>query len=276
LGIPVESERGRYGSYRLRPGFKLPPLMFSETEAIALMLGLMAARKLQLADVNLAVEGAIAKILRVMPQELRQRVQAIQDTLVVDESNDIRRAISHEVLTTVGLAIQQQRQLSLYYQSYGGAVSERTIDPYGLVLRIDYWYAVGYCHLRQDLRTFRLDRMISAALLDSTFTQPKAFDPLSFVERSLANTPRQYRVEVLLKTTLEEAQAKIPTALGQLTPVDNGVLMVGYVDSLSWFTQVLLSWSLPLVIQNPPELYDEIKQLQLELEQMMKTIGTNF
>jgi predicted DNA-binding transcriptional regulator YafY len=269
LGIPVESERGRYGSYLLRPGFKLPPLMFSETEAIALMLGLMTVRKLQLADANLAVEGAIAKVLRVMPQDLRQRVQAIQKTLVVDEGTTMGKTVTHEVLATLGLAVQQQRQINLCYESYGGDRSERTIDPYGLVFRTDCWYAVGYCHLRQDLRTFRLDRVVDTTLLDSTFTQPKSFDPLSFIERSLANTPRQYRVEILLRVSLEEARAKVPTALGQLTEVDTGILMVGHVDSLSWLAQMLLSWSIPLTILSPPELHDEIKQLRNTLEQML-------
>src|SRR5437879_4715764 len=67
LGIPVESERGRYGAYRLRPGFKLPPLMFSDQEALAVVLGLLAARRLGLAVAGPAVEGALAKIERVLP-----------------------------------------------------------------------------------------------------------------------------------------------------------------------------------------------------------------
>src|SRR5947209_16379363 len=84
LGIPVEAERGRHGSYRLRPGFKLPPLMFTEDEALSLTLGLLASRRLGLTVTAPAVEGALAKIERVLPLELRGRVQAIQETLVLD------------------------------------------------------------------------------------------------------------------------------------------------------------------------------------------------
>src|SRR5436190_11570694 len=65
LGIPVEAERGRHGSYRLRPGFKLPPLMFTEDEALSLTLGLLVARRLGLTSAVAAVpavESAIAKI----------------------------------------------------------------------------------------------------------------------------------------------------------------------------------------------------------------------
>src|SRR3712207_8674367 len=86
LGIPVEAGRGRYGAYRLCPGYKLPPLMFSENEAIALTLGLLAARQLKLESSNLAVEGALAKVMRVMPQALRERVQAVQEALTIEQS----------------------------------------------------------------------------------------------------------------------------------------------------------------------------------------------
>src|SRR6266702_7910332 len=84
LGIPIETERGRYGTYRLRPGFKLPPLMFTEDEALALTLGLLAVRRLGLAAVAPAVEGALAKVERVMPATLRARIQAVQETLIFD------------------------------------------------------------------------------------------------------------------------------------------------------------------------------------------------
>src|SRR5579859_2287859 len=84
LGIPIQAERGRHGGYRLRPGFKLPPLMFTEDEALALTLGLLTARRLGLAAAAPAVEGALAKVERVMPATLRDRVQAVQETLVFD------------------------------------------------------------------------------------------------------------------------------------------------------------------------------------------------
>ena len=62
LGIPVEGERGRGGSYRLRPGFRVPPLMFTSGEAAAVALGLLAARRL-----GLEAESALGKVRRVLP-----------------------------------------------------------------------------------------------------------------------------------------------------------------------------------------------------------------
>src|SRR5579872_3283894 len=84
LGVPVEAERGRYGAYRLLPGYKLPPLMFTQDEALATTLGLLAARKLGLTANAPGVEGAIAKLERVLPLPLRSKVRAVEETLILD------------------------------------------------------------------------------------------------------------------------------------------------------------------------------------------------
>ena len=78
MGIPVRGERGRYGAYSLRPGYKMLPLMFTDEEALGLSLGLLAARQLGLLGMAPAVEGALAKVERVMPEALRQRLRALE------------------------------------------------------------------------------------------------------------------------------------------------------------------------------------------------------
>src|SRR3712207_8506857 len=82
MGVPVEAERGRYGAYALRPGFKLPPLMFTDEEALALALGLLSARRLGLSGAAPGVEGAQAKVERVMPEGLRERVRLFEEAVV--------------------------------------------------------------------------------------------------------------------------------------------------------------------------------------------------
>src|SRR5690242_9704603 len=83
VGIPVEANTGRYGGYRLRPGFKLPPLMFTEEEATAIMLGLLGTSWLEIGQSSVAVEGALAKVSRVLPARARQRLQAMSESLFV-------------------------------------------------------------------------------------------------------------------------------------------------------------------------------------------------
>src|SRR5579863_8884831 len=168
LGIPVEAGRGRYGCYRLRPGFKLPPLMFTDEEVLAVTLGLLAARRLQLAAAAPAVEGALAKIERVLPASLRESVQALQETLVLDFP-PTGAAPRSEIVTTLSIAAQQERRVQLRYSAWDASETERAVDLYGLVYRGGFWYAVGYCHLREDLRVFRLDRVRNVKMRDETY-----------------------------------------------------------------------------------------------------------
>src|SRR5947209_19816479 len=83
VGIPVEANIGRYGGYRLRPGFKLPPLIFTEEEATAIMLGLLASSWLEIGQSSAAIEGALAKVSRVLPLRARERLQAVSSHLVL-------------------------------------------------------------------------------------------------------------------------------------------------------------------------------------------------
>src|SRR5438105_10287427 len=101
LGVPVESEAGRYGGYRLRPGFKLPPMMFTEEEALALILGLLISQRLGFGAAAPAVEGALAKIDRVLPDRLRGRVQAVQGTLTFTPMRGIGRPPDPATLLTM-------------------------------------------------------------------------------------------------------------------------------------------------------------------------------
>jgi predicted DNA-binding transcriptional regulator YafY len=257
LGIPVQAERGRYGAYRLLPGYKLPPLMFSEEEALALVLGLATARRLGLSEPALAAEGALAKIERVLPVALRERVQAVQESLVLSLSAPGAMPAS-ELVVTFSMAARQQRQVWQRYRSWGGEESERVLDVYGVVYREGFWYAVGYCHLRQDIRVFRLDRVIEATLRETPFTRPPIFDALDHVERAIARTPGVWHVIVLLKTTLEDARHQISPALATLEAVEGGVLMRCYVDDLEWITHVLAGLGYPLVIQAPDELREAL------------------
>ncbi len=270
LGIPIEAERGRYGTYRLRPGFKLPPLMFTEDEALALTLGLLAAKRLGLAVAAPAVEGALAKVDRVLPPALRERVQAVQETLVLDIVSPDMYVSSPggSMLLTFSTAAQQERQVWMRYRAGSTEETERTVDPYGLVYHGGLWYAVGYCHLRDGLRVFRLDRVLGAELREEGFTRPGDFDSLQYLARTLATMPGTWAVEVLLETTLEAAQQRVPATLATLEEVPDGVVLRCYAQSLDWIAHFLAGLRCPLVVHEPPELREALRRLAAEIAQL--------
>jgi predicted DNA-binding transcriptional regulator YafY len=272
LGVPVEAERGRYGSYRLRPGFKLPPLMFTDDEALALTLGLLAGRKMGLTVAAPAVEGALAKIERVLPATLRARVQAVQETLVFDVTASTTIP-DNAVVVTLCAAAQQEKRVEMCYRNWNSSEeTRRVVDPYGLVYRSGLWYMIGYCHLRADLRTFRLDRIGSTEMREESFTRPPDFDCLAHLLQSLPKTPGTWYVDVLLETTLEHARRVVPPALALLEEDERGVSFRCYVQDLDWIAYVLLGLDCSLVVRQPPELRDALRRLAQEATKMANRI----
>lgn len=264
LGIPIAGERGRYGGYRLRPGFKLPPLMFTEDEALALTLGLMAARRLGLATTAPAIEGALAKVDRVLPVALRERVQAVQETLAFTPLPPAEPPAGGTVLT-ISAAARERRQVLLRYRSWRGEESERLCDPYGVVHHAGRWYLVGWDHLRRAIRVFRMDRVDHAEARDGTFTRPADFDSVQYVLRSLASVPYRWAVEVVLETTLEEAQRRIPASLALLEQTDNGVLLHAQAARLDGMARMLVGLGCPFVVRRPEELKTALCDLAAEI-----------
>ena len=271
LGIPIEATRGTYGSYQLRPGFKLPPLMLSDDEALAVTLALLAARHQGSALDALASEGALVKIERVLPVNLRTRLHALA-AVVAYRPAPPPPPLDGAVLLQLSTAAQTGRRVRLRYQSRGGETL-RDLDPYGMVCFGERWYTVGWCHLRQDVRVFRVDRVREVALETATFSRPAGFDSLKHVLDVVALAPWGWAVEVLLETTLEHAQQRIPPGSAQLEAVAEGVVLRSNVAKLSWLARALLLVECPFVVRRPPELRDELRQLAAEVRALAERAG---
>jgi predicted DNA-binding transcriptional regulator YafY len=263
LGIPITTELGRGGGYLLVAGFKLPPMMFTEDEALALAVGLLAARSLGLADAATAVASAQAKLERVMPDGLKRRVRAVDEAVVLDLSRSPAVA-DNLALSTLATAARGQTRVSMRYRGRREA-TERELDPYGLVHRGGHWYAVGMCHLRGGLRSFRLDRIETVHLLETSFQRPPSFDALAHMTRSLATLPRAFSPEVLLETDLETATRAIVPTFGVLAPVPGGVLLRAEVEDLAWFARELARLPFGFVIHGPAELASVVASLGRQL-----------
>lgn len=267
VGIPIEVVIGRYGGYRLRRGFKLPPLMFTNDEAMALTLGLQAVQKMGVHAIAPSIEGAMAKIERVLPDDVRPQIQAIHDMLDVDmHSSDARIDLS--ILATVSTAARQCRQLWICYRTEQNEQTERVIDPYGVVCHDGHWYTVGYCHLRTEPRVFRLDRIEQTQMQQETFTRPPDFHCLRYIIQSVAAIPDTWNVEVLLKMSMEEARAKVPTMLATLEQHPEGVIFYASISNLNWMARFLVGLGCTFVIRRPVELRTTLQELAEEMSQI--------
>ena len=177
LGIPVEGQRGVGGGYRIRPGYRLPPLMLGDEEAVVVVLGLLATRGSGSDGSAAAVDGALAKINRVLPSTLRRQVEALEETLGFTATTRGAPADAAAVLLLAD-AIRRRRRLRTAYRAFGGEETEREVSPHGLVVHSGRWYLAAHDHLRDDLRTFRVDRMSRTALVDgAAFRRRRASTP---------------------------------------------------------------------------------------------------
>jgi predicted DNA-binding transcriptional regulator YafY len=265
MGVPVEAERGRYGAYTLSPGFKLPPMMFTDEEALALALGLLSARRLGLSGAAPAVEGARAKLERVMPEELRERVRTFEE-VVVPAAAAPARLPAGEVVLSLSAAVRERRRVRMRYRSGNSGETRRVVDPYAVVQGDAFWYTFGYCHLREGRRLFRLDRVLAVERLDESFELPPGFDSPDGVLEALSDMREdRWSVEVLLETTEQEARAQLPKMGVSLQERPEGLVMRSSTSDLAWMARVLAGLSFPFVVRTPPELREALRSLSAEI-----------
>ncbi len=267
LDLPVESVRGRYGGYRLASGYRMPPLMLSDDEALAVLLGLVAGRRTGLMTAaGTASETAAAKIRRVLPERLGRKLDAVLDSIAFTAAAGESPAPETTVLLTIADAVSHHRPVSIRYTAADGRHSERTLHPYGLVAHSDRWYVTGVDPAIGEDRTFRLDRITSARTLPGSFDPPDGIDPAARVETGLATAPYRYEVTLRIQGTAEQIRTRLPASIAivqesQSVSGEAWSRVELRAERLDWLPGVLASLDLPFVIERPDELRDLVVAL---------------
>jgi predicted DNA-binding transcriptional regulator YafY len=265
LGIPVESEPGPYGGYRLGPGYKLPPLMLTDEEATAVVLGLVAARQTGIATRGSGVDDALVKILRVLPIELRESVAALEESLTTIWMASRPAPPATEVALTLANAIQSKRRVRIRHTAPGRSASDRVVAPYGLVFHRGRWYLAAQDDRSGEIRTFRVDRVLSAETRPEPAPQPAGFDAAEHVARSIAKAPWGTEIEVVFRASLEEVRRRIPRTIGQPEQVEQGILLRAQTDDLDAAAREIARFGWSFTVRRPPELRDAVRRLGDEL-----------
>ena len=255
MGVPVEGQRGVGGGYRVRPGYRLPPLMFDEEEAVAVTLGL-----LRLTGSNDASDCALDKVQRVLPDTLRRRVSALESSLAFTSPHAL--AVDSGVAFPLAEAIHRRRRLRFDYVTHGGERSARIVSPYALVVHGSRWYLVAYDDGRKELRTFRADRCSRITIDEGPFEPPpRDLDAVAQVRRSFARIPRTWKIVVDLDLARDAAVAQLPPSLAELTASGRGTRLDMQVDSLDWAATVLASLGCDFTVREPEELDTAVLRL---------------
>jgi predicted DNA-binding transcriptional regulator YafY len=274
LGVPVRSLRGRYGGITLAPGYRMPPLMLTDEEALAVLLGLVTARRAGVVATSPGVaDAAVAKLRRVLPAAVVQRLDALLAAADAAAPTPPVSTPQADVLLVLEQAVRERRALSLTYAATDGRRSNRTVHPYGLVVASGHWYLSAADADRGELRTFRVDRVGSAQVLIDGFEVPPGFDAGAQVASALAQVPWRHEVSLRVRTTPEQAAGLFPPGLVTLeqVPVEQvpgeqqWVRVTLRAERLEWVPAVLAGLPVPFVIDSPQALRELVHSLARRL-----------
>ena len=167
-GVPIEGEAGV--GYRLGSGFDLPPLMFTEDEAKALVAAVRVAQIGLDAGLAAGAEAALSKILSVLPAAARAAAesQAVYAPLNAMTGLD---AATRQRLQALREAVQAQRKVQIIYRDLQNRASQRTVRPLGCFYWGKVWTLTAWCESKSDFRNFRMDRIQSFEMLAQGFKQ---------------------------------------------------------------------------------------------------------
>lgn len=187
LGYTIAAERGAAGGYRLEAGERLPPLLLSDDEAVAVAIGLRIAATHGLVDGEDTSLSALAKFEQVLPAAVRERVNAL--SRVVETRSPREPRVAPDLLGELAIACRDRERVRFRYTARDGAASERLVEPVALVAADRAWYLVAWDVRRDDWRTFRVDRIAAVFGTRVAFTErplPTA-DAAEFVRAALSS-----------------------------------------------------------------------------------------
>ena len=248
-GIPVESTRGRYGGYRAGRGLRVPPLMFTSTEALALVMAVLEGH--DAADPEDPVGSALGKIVRVLPEPLARPVDAIRR--VTARGWDVGVP---DVETTAALvqASADRRRVRLTYRLGPDREREMDVDPWAVVVRHRRWYLLGWSRTKDARRVLRVDRVARVAVLNDAFTPPDDLDPVRELEEQLSQGWR-YAVEVEIDAPPTGVGHWLPRTFGRLEALgDRRTRLLATTDEPDWYAAQLAAQPYGFHVVGGPEL----------------------
>jgi predicted DNA-binding transcriptional regulator YafY len=251
-GIPLESERGPYGGYRVGRGLRLPPLMFEASEALALVMAVLDGHH-EAADAADPAGSALGKIIRALPQPVAEQAEAVRRAAAPAPDRGAARPNPQTTTALVQASIDRTR-VRIGYRTEAGREWSQEVDPWAVVVRHGRWYLLCWSHVASARRAFRIDRVSAVAVLDDRFTPPADLDAVAELENHLA-AGWEYDTEVVVSAPVETVTQWLPRGLGRLEEAPEGTTrLVGSTSNPAWYSEQLVVLPVPFRIVNGPEL----------------------
>ncbi|WP_327365532.1 helix-turn-helix transcriptional regulator [Streptomyces sp. NBC_01217] len=237
-GIPVESTRGPYGGYRLGRGTRLPPVVFSEPEALGLVMAVLDSRPAA-AEADDLVGSALGKVIRALPESIGRQAAALREhaSAVPDRHSARPDPPTTSALVTAAAA---RRRVRITYRSESGNEWEAEVDPWAVVVRHGRWYLLCHSHRADAIRTYRIDRVGAVQQTAHEFEPPDGLDPVAAVEENLG-TGWEFPTRVVFHAPLAEVAPWIRPPMGRLEPSEDGCVLIGSTRNAAMYAQEWLA-----------------------------------
>lgn len=274
LDVPVESVRGRYGGYRLAPGRRVMPLMFTAEEAVAVSLALgraptRASTPTRAAEATVAGQTALAKIRRALPADEATRVREALGAMR-RPADPAGAETDPAVMLTVAEAVARRRVLDLRYRDRDGVPSRRTVHPYDLVGHANRWYLVALDRDKGDERVFRVDRIRTARSVPGAFPPPTRPDAAVGLVERFADADYRWTVVLRIRETAGRIRVHLPPSVARLELLDRGSDTSAdarlpwhraeiHAESLDWLPSVIAALDCEVIVDRPDELRDRLR-----------------
>jgi predicted DNA-binding transcriptional regulator YafY len=169
-GVPIAGEAGV--GYSLTDGYRLPPVMFTREEAGSFVAAEKLMQKFSDKTLGAYYASAMYKVKSVLRGHARDRVAALEKQIWIHSAQELFNEDTPDALNILLESIAEKKQVTLLYQSQDSeAATDRVIEPVRLLNENNYWHVLAYCHLRQDYRQFRTDRMLQLKRTALPFTK---------------------------------------------------------------------------------------------------------
>jgi predicted DNA-binding transcriptional regulator YafY len=258
-GLPIESTPGRYGGYRVGRGFRLPPLMFSTSEALGLMMAALEGHH-RASDPTDPAGSALDKIIRVLPTAVAEPAEAIRRLIEPHNSPDWTYP-DPELTAALVQACVNQHRIRLGYSRGEGDELTMDVDPWAVSIRHGRWYLLCWSHTKNARRVLRVDRVTAVDALPDTFVPPADLDPVQVILEHFSEGWK-YQIEVLIDAPISQVERWISRKLGRLEEIDAGhTRLIGSTDEPEWYAYRIASIEAPFQVVGPQEIRDAVHAL---------------
>ena len=259
--VPVTSTRGPHGGYRLGRGTRLPPVTFTQTEALGLVMAVLDSHP----EADDLVDTALGKVIRALPEDVGRQAATLREHASAAPDRYAARPDS-AVTSELVAAVAARRRVRVTYRGESGSEWDAEVDPWAVVVRHGRWYLLCHSHRADAVRTYRVDRVLAVEHTDQPFEPPADLDPVAALEQHLG-TGWQFTTRVVFEAPLADVAPWVGAQMGRLEGVgEERCVLTGTTRNPAMYAQEWLA-SVPFAfrVEEGPELRAAVATLAARL-----------